>query len=266
MRKEFHTAGSEWHNPVLFEYYPAVDNFLPTFYMHWGRLGLLSRKEIDSLAVGIPFFADLDASLDLKSLDGTSAEAPVSAPDAAWSSDGKQIAYSSLSDGHNFVLYVATLKDNHAGTARALTEPALEAHSPVWSVDGSHIAFTGLWKGSQQLFAINADGTGLIQVSRKNDRSCSHPSWSPDGTLIVAECHQNVIYTKLPYFDILGWYSSIYLFDMNKPNALPRVVLNCGDNPRPDLDGWDYAVDPMRGSVHRCGAHNPSFAPLEAAQ
>jgi len=268
--EEEQRAGKDWRTDLFeHEYYPAVDNFLPTVYMHWGHLGMLSGKEIESVGPHLPFIADLNASLDLKSLDGVSAKSPVAANDAAWSPDGKRIAYSAFSDGHNSTLYIADLKDNHTGSGRALTEPALEAHSPVWSADGTHIAFAGLWKGTQQIFAINADGTGLIQVSRKNDQFCSHPSWSPDGTLIVAECHGEIIYfgprymeaapaNALPslYTDVSGWGSSIYLFDMSRLGASPRVLVGCGPLQYFQLDR------PSRS----CGAHNPSFAPVEATQ
>jgi len=265
--EEEQRGGKEWQpDSFLYEYYPSVDNFLPTIYMHWGDLGLLSRKEVENLGLGISFFADLDASLDLKSLDGVSAQPPVVASDAAWSPDGKRIAYSAFSDGHNSTLYIADLRDNHAESARALTEPALEAHSPVWSANGSRLAFKGLWKGTQQLFAINADGTGLIQISRNNNKSCSHPSWSPEGTLIVAECHGDIISIGGPflymntapslYIDVSGWGSSIYLFDMNRLGADPRVLIKC--NPHADVSGsW---VD------RNCSAHNPSFAPLAVVQ
>jgi Tol biopolymer transport system component len=270
--EEEQRAGKDWRTDLFeHEYYPAVDNFLPTVYMHWGHLGMMSGKEIESVGPNLPFIADLDASLDLKSLNGVSAKPPVAANDAAWSPEGKRIAYSAFRDGHNSTLYIADLKDNHTGSGRALTEPAFEAHSPVWSADGSRLAFTGLWKGTQQIFAINADGTGLTQVSRKDGRSCSHPSWSPDGTLIVAECHGEIIdfgsrymeaapANALPslYTDVSGWGSSIYLFDMSRLGAPPRVLVQCSPLPYfGELHGRD---------TRNCGAHNPSFAPVEATQ
>jgi dipeptidyl aminopeptidase/acylaminoacyl peptidase len=233
--ENYRHAGEQWQAPFLNEYYPAVDNFLPTISVHWGNVEERTQAAKDNIRSIIPFFPDLAASLSLKLLDGASAEAPVPAYDAAWSSDGKRIAYSRFSDGHNSVLYIADMKDDHADSGRPLTEPALEAHSPAWSADGSRIAFSGFWKGTQQFFVIGADGSGLIQVSRNEARSCSHPSWSPDGALIVAECHDNIIFSGLGpnpywgtlYIDLSGWDSSIYLFDMKRLDAAPRALIEC---------------------------------------
>jgi dipeptidyl aminopeptidase/acylaminoacyl peptidase len=262
--EDYHHAGKQWAFPsFMHEYYPESDNFLPTLLLGWGYhyMARNQTEEIDKVGSHIPVFPDLTASVGLKSLDGASAPAPVSAYDAAWSADGKQIAYSAFSDGHNSILYIASLKDNHAGSGRALTEPALEAHSPVWSADGSRIAFASLWKGTQQIFAINADGSDLIRVSRKQSLSCTHPSWSPDGSLIVAECHDNLLFSDRGhrpnlYRDISGWGSSIYLFDMNRLSVAPRELIEC--NP--------HAIAGGTLGQRGCGAHNPSFAPVELTQ
>lgn len=244
--------GRQWVGPSFgHEYYPASDNFLPAVLLQWGfhKMPSSQTDEVDKLSSNIPLYPDLAASIGLSSLEGTSAQAPVSAYDAAWSADGKRLAYSAFSGGHNSILYIADLKDSHADSPRAITEEAINAHSPVWSADGSRIAFAGLWEGTQQIFAINVDGTDLVQVSRKHDLSCTHPSWSPDGSLIVAECHDNVIFRNFnAYADIEGWGSSIYLFDMSKLGHAPRALVECS------------------ASALICGAHNPSFAPVEATQ
>jgi len=298
---EYHRANGKWNGTQILEYYPPIDNFTPTVYLNSaGYSGEPSQAELERVRSTIPYFPDLAALLTLYSLDGVNGEPPVPASDAAWSADGKRIAWSLFSESHNSILYVADLKDNHLQTARALTDPALEAHSPAWSADGSRLAFSGLGKGSQQIFAINADGTGLTPVSRNLARSCSHPSWSPDGRWIVAECHANRRITWVSWVSPVhnpGWFSSIYLFDMNKLGAAPRVLVDCGEDPMPDSlwetrGGNSYGVvagtaiqensvhgppdwagrdsqdTPARGYVYMgrsCGAHNPSFAPQEAA-
>ncbi|MCE1273226.1 MAG: Tol-Pal system beta propeller repeat protein TolB, partial [Chlorobiales bacterium] len=56
---------------------------------------------------------------------------------------------------------------------------------PSWSPAGDKIAYSSLQKnGEINIFVINADGSGLLQLTRgaKDNES---PSWSPDGNMIV---------------------------------------------------------------------------------
>jgi len=61
--------------------------------MHWGNLGVLDEKEVESLGSTILVLPDLAASIGLKSLDEASAAAPVPAYDRMVSRR-KRIAYS----------------------------------------------------------------------------------------------------------------------------------------------------------------------------
>ncbi|MDO8950729.1 MAG: GYF domain-containing protein [Actinomycetota bacterium] len=60
---------------------------------------------------------------------------------------------------------------------------------PTWSPEG-RIAFTAEPVGADggerdQIYVMNADGSGKTQVTSENDGGCQDPVWSPDGTLIV---------------------------------------------------------------------------------
>src|SRR6266700_3331324 len=80
----------------------------------------------------------------------------------AWSPDGTRIAFATSRDG-NEEIYVMTA----SGTNRVnLTKhPGLDV-APVWSQDGSKIAFMSSRSGnSLQIFVMNADGTGVVQVT-----------------------------------------------------------------------------------------------------
>jgi serine/threonine-protein kinase len=46
------------------------------------------------------------------------------------------------------------------------------------------IAFASIQSGLPQLFLVNADGTGLVQLTHMPDGACQ-PSWSPDGTRLA---------------------------------------------------------------------------------
>jgi dipeptidyl aminopeptidase/acylaminoacyl peptidase len=61
------------------------------------------------------------------------------------------------------------------------TAPSHDSLNPAWSPDGSRIAFDSTRDGNREVYVINADGTGLVNVS--NDPSTDYaPAWSPDGT------------------------------------------------------------------------------------
>ncbi|HYT99641.1 MAG TPA: hypothetical protein VEK85_04655, partial [Gemmatimonadales bacterium] len=54
---------------------------------------------------------------------------------------------------------------------------------PVWSPDGRRIALSSNVLGDFQIFSINADGTGMTQIS--NAAQAFNPWWSPDGRRIA---------------------------------------------------------------------------------
>lgn len=213
-------------------------------------------KQIYDLRSRMSFQADPAEFFRMTTLDGFLTKSPAEFYDVAWSPDGKRISYSKFIDGKGSMLFVADLQDGSAVHERALTTPQLKAHGPEWSTDGTRLAFTGLWKDSQQIFLINSDGSGLAQLSHDSKKTCSHPSWSPDGRLIVAACRPEVIYSTFPFFELGEWYSSIYLFNVDKPKATPRTLIDC-------RDALDFAHNRMNG---RCSAQNPSFAPIKRMQ
>jgi TolB protein len=85
------------------------------------------------------------------------------------------------------------LMDADGSGARALTDAGADrmaAAEPAWSPDGSKIAFVlgpaehlGAYAGDGDIYVMDADGTGLTQLTDGLD--AARPSWSPDGTRIV---------------------------------------------------------------------------------
>lgn len=105
----------------------------------------------------------------------------------AVSPDGRQIAFATPRDG-DFGIGIM----NADGTeVRLLPTPGNFDGNPVWSPDGSALAFRSALPGPYgdygRIFVINADGTGLRQVSPETTDYTfdDSPSWSPDGSRIL---------------------------------------------------------------------------------
>jgi Tol biopolymer transport system component len=104
----------------------------------------------------------------------------------AWSPDGSKIAFVRDLWTKAFVVVVEV----ETGASRRLA-PALGVtpdsfpQPPSWSPDGRRIAFTGASDRSSDIFVVNADGTGLRNLTRSPTAHDHGPAWSPDGRLIT---------------------------------------------------------------------------------
>jgi Tol biopolymer transport system component len=119
----------------------------------------------------------------------------------AWSPDGKKIAFFNpfgklkTIRGEEWIEVGAiAVMDVDGSNRRQLTQrrrpTSSEDHEPVWSPDGTRIAFmrwnsTASPPNGRAIFVVNADGSGLRQVTPWNLDAGDHPDWSPDGRRIL---------------------------------------------------------------------------------
>lgn len=55
---------------------------------------------------------------------------------------------------------------------------------PSWSPDGRYIAFISDRAGNQDVYRMNADGSGVVQITETPEPEI-HPYWAPDGKAII---------------------------------------------------------------------------------
>lgn len=90
----------------------------------------------------------------------------------AWSPDGTKIAYTSNRSG-NSEIYL--MNANGTNQVRLTNNPLSDAANPCWSPDGTKIAFRDSVIGD--IIAMNADGSGLQNISNRNGSADTQPSW-----------------------------------------------------------------------------------------
>ena len=109
-----------------------------------------------------------------------STPAPLEVQTAAWSPDGRKLAFVSRRDGNNEI-YVINADGN--GQENLTQHPARDSH-PSWSRDGRKLAFVSRRDGNSEIYVMNADGSGLRNVTRTPWDDLD-PAWSPDGRAIA---------------------------------------------------------------------------------
>ncbi|MGQ2930724.1 MAG: TolB family protein, partial [Sphingopyxis sp.] len=87
--------------------------------------------------------------------------------------DGRTIAFDLLGD-----IYTMPIE---GGTPTRIAEGLAYEHQPRFSPDGGRIAFVSDRGGGDNIWLMNRDGSGKIQLSKEDFRLLNQPSWSPDG-------------------------------------------------------------------------------------
>ena len=100
-----------------------------------------------------------------------------------WSADGRAIAYSSWRQGFLNV-FVARIYETAAPTTPAGGGWSAQNWLAAWSADGSKIAFTSSRGGNPEIYVMNADGTGLRQLTN-HPAADTTPTWSPTGAQLA---------------------------------------------------------------------------------
>ncbi len=152
--------------------------------------------------------------------------------------DGQRVAFASDYRGGREVV-LARLDALLGGLSVPTAVPAVEGQTPVaaasgpiqavtgyassrlegvsWSSDGFRIAFSANFDGDDEIYLINADGTGLVKLT-DNTASDRDPAWSPNGLTVVFASDR----------DGAGQYE-LYSVEPNAAN-LTRLTDSAGSN------------------------------------
>jgi len=113
-------------------------------------------------------------------------QVPINVDEGTWmnvdvSPDGRTLAFDLLGD-----IYTMPIA---GGTPRRITSGLAFDMQPRFSPDGRTIAFTSDRGGGDNIWVMNADGTGARAITRESFRLLNAPTWSPDGQYIAARKH-----------------------------------------------------------------------------
>jgi Tol biopolymer transport system component len=125
--------------------------------------------------------------------------------DPAWSPEGQRIAFTSFQNGADGEeLYSITADGSNLARLTYYPGNFPCVDDPAWSPDGQKIAFTDLCStvdGHSEIYVINMDGSGAMNLSNTPGVSDAYPTWAPDGQTLAfasADTPTPVIFTVSP--------------------------------------------------------------------
>lgn len=184
--------------------------------------------------------------------------------DVAWSPDGTQLAFtvvvpsrfpsSNLQDDLHGDYPAKLLAADADGKAHVVLDE--DGSHPVWSPDGQQVVYTGGWRRdndgdvycNEQLYVINADGTGRVELAETTgqpDDSWTRPYY---GEVLWSSDREHVIFTQ-------GRPHQPGQLSVIRPDGMGRVILGGKQSfgvqnwPRGNRIAWYERLDPTSSAA-----------------
>ena len=101
----------------------------------------------------------------------------------AISPDGRRIAFV-RADPVTLQIDLYVMRPNGTNVTHVTNDAAIES-TLTFSPDGQQIAFERWSNGDREIYRINIDGTGLVNLTNNPTSDDTQPAWAPDGSLIA---------------------------------------------------------------------------------
>jgi Tol biopolymer transport system component len=163
---------------------------------------------------------------------------------ATWSPDGTKIVLAAKQGPRDRIVLVNVARNKVVQQIK----PMLGAiTSPAFSPDGSQIVFSGDFGGVSDLYIVNADGTGLRQLT--NDKYADlEPTWSPDGQTIAFTTDRGPG-TDFSTLRFGNMRVALYHLADGTTEVLPQMQMGKNVNPQWAPDGQSIAFVSDRNGV-----------------
>jgi Tol biopolymer transport system component len=131
-------------------------------------------------------------------------------------------------------LDIFSMNEIGGGVLNLTNFPAARDESPTWSPDGKRFAFVSSRDGNKEIYALNADSSGLIDLTN-NRGDDTAPAWSPDGS-------------KMAFISDRDGNPDVFVMDMSTLEAVNLTQSSFqDDHPTWSPDGAQIAFDSQRG-------------------
>jgi TolB protein len=108
----------------------------------------------------------------------------------AWASDGRLFFAGDRIDGRSRVLDIFSIDPENPDDEGIIISRRFHDSYPSVSPDGRRIVFVSQSDGNDEIYLMNADGSGLVRLTR-NLSVDTHPKFSSDGMKVIFSSNRN---------------------------------------------------------------------------